>query len=685
MRQRNYRRLFENFAHSDSYRDFAFFAVNKILKPNLVVIFLISSSLVLAQEPYLSEVITNIAEELAANDSESDEVTTYIEKLFDLSEDPVKLNLADENEISRLFFLSDFQVKVLADYVQTTGKIISVYELANIPGFDDQAAKMLVPFIKLDIESNLNTDYNKLRNTLLTNISVKPGKNDTTLLGSPYKTLTKYKFTNGSLSGGFTCEKDAGEKLFSNKSPLPDFFSAHIGYKGGGFVRKLIIGDYSARFGQGTAINKTLRTALSLTAQGFMSARDEIKPYTSTDENNFYRGVAAEFSLKNLGVTLFFSRNQYDATLSLSPDTSELYIENFYRSGLHMTSGQLLKKDAVSEFLTGANLSYNLNSIKIGIVWLNNKFSYPLKPDKDIPENIFDFQGYSNRTYSVYYNSLIKKFLIFGELSIMESDKYAFVQGISFKPSDRLDINFLYRKYDAGYTSIHGKGPGNSTVTGNEHGITANFIFEAAKHLFISGGADIYCYPWLKYRCSSPSMGKRHEIRIKYMPAETLIIDASYNNRATMTDDSETNGIPELKLNTTNTIKASVRYAVTENLTLTTRGDYKIVNSTGNKGMLLLQDINYRFSTLPFTVWGRCCIFNTSGWDSRLYTYENDLLYSYSIPALSGRGLRSYIMVKWVLGYLAEIRMKYGLTSLIDNTTTTGERSEVKLQFRMRF
>jgi hypothetical protein len=108
------------------------------------------------------------------------------------------------------------------------------------------------------------------------------------------------------------------------------------------------VGDYSARFGQGTNINTGIRTGLSLIAPGYMSARDEIKPYTSTDENNFFRGVAAEFSIKNLAVSLFYSRNNIDATLGSLSGSSKDYIENFYIAGIHNTSSLLLKKDAIS-------------------------------------------------------------------------------------------------------------------------------------------------------------------------------------------------------------------------------------------------------------------------------------------------------------------------------------------------
>ena len=85
------------------------------------------------QESKLSEVIINIAEDLAASESDQEAAAAYIDLLYELAENPVNLNSANEDEIARLFFLSDFQVKALADYAHSTGRIISFNELAIYP------------------------------------------------------------------------------------------------------------------------------------------------------------------------------------------------------------------------------------------------------------------------------------------------------------------------------------------------------------------------------------------------------------------------------------------------------------------------------------------------------------------------------------------------------------------------
>lgn len=651
----------------------------------LLISIMLSEVTIFCQKENVTEVIADIAEELAADDSDPEAISLFIEQLHDLSINPVRINTGDESEISRLFFLSDFQIKAITDYIKYSGNILSVYEIAVIPGFDRQTAERMIPFISFSAGTSSHNDTIIRRNTLLTNLIIKPGDRDTASPGSQLKSLTKYRFTAGRFSAGFTSEKDPGEKFLTCSPPLPDFLSAYLSYSGKGIIRKLIVGDYSVRFGQGTNINTGIRTSLSLTSSGYMPGRDEIRPYTSTEENNFFRGAAAEFSLEKFSFSMFFSQNRIDATLGISADSTNSFVENLYTSGLHNTLSLLSKKDVLGLTAYGVNMTYNLKSVRLGILWTENRFNLPFCKDPDDPEELYLFEGKKNQIYSFYYNSQIGRILLSGELSFNDAVNIAIIQGVTLRPSDRLTINFLYRHYTPGFTAFAGKGPGSGTSTGNENGILGNFAFEAAKHLFISAGYDICYFPWLKYRCSFPSMAKREEIKLKYLPSENLTFDISFYMRSSMLDNQNENGIAGIERTRTQTFKCLIKYSLNDNLTFASRADYKIADPSGSKGVLLSQDIIYRFRQMPFTLWLRYCIFSTEDWDSRLYIYENDLLQSFSIPALSGRGERSYLMIKWDIGDTAEMRIKYGITSLIDSSVSRENKDELKLQFRIWF
>jgi len=632
----------------------------------------------------LAQTITNIAEQLSSDESDAEAAAIYVELLDELAENPVEINSGGEPELSRLFFLSDFQINAIIDHTLKTGSIVSVYEIASIPGFDRQTVELMIPFISLKpTEMNLPEKL-RFNNSIITNLAFKPGEDDTSMPGSQLKFLTKYKAAAGPFSAGFTAEKDPGEKCFSGSPPLPDFLSSYIAWSGKGALRKIIAGDYSARFGQGTNINTRMSTGVSLTAPGYMTGRDEIRPYTSADENNFFRGAATELSFKNFGLSLLFSHRKTDAS-AVAEDSGELYITSLYRSGLHNTGSSIMKKDVLPETFFGGNIYLNIPSVRIGMTWSESRFSIPLALAGSDPGDMYKFYGKRTGVVSAYYNSLVRRILLYGEISSDYSRDLAAVHGISIRPSDRLQISFLYRDYSPGFVSFHGRGPGSGSSTSNEKGLLGNFTFEAARYFYMSAGCDIVRFPWLKYSTGYPSMAMKQELRLRFVPDDKLSIEASYNLRHSMSDNDTERGLPGIEELTIRTFKAVFRYSPSGNLFVSTRIDYKTTDETGSHGMMLLQDLKYSFRQIPVTIWLRHSVFRTDDWNSRIYAYENDLLHSFSIPALSGDGSRSYIMAEWEIGNKAELRVKYGLTSTTDDTGLTEDKDEIKFQFRFWF
>jgi len=654
-----------------------------IKKYSYAILMSFLSFILSGQEADISETIRNIAEELSANDTDYENAAIFTEYLNSLYENPVRINSTDKNEVSRLFFLDDLQIKALIDYTTKTEGLVSIHELEVIKGFNKHITGMMKPFITFENESQVTGNSHKTRGKFISNAIIKPQTKDNSYAGSQWKLLSKYSISSGNITGGFTFEKDAGEKLINGTPPLPDFASAYIQYSGKQIIRKFIAGDFGVRFGLGTNVNTSFRTGFLANATTYMPARNEIKPYTSSDENNFFRGVAAEFALRDIGLTLFCSHHPVDATIEWSKDSSELFISNFYKSGLHNTASLLAKKDAVQETVTGINISYNLDNHRIGIGWSYDRLALPFGSTNDSPEYLFRLNNRMNSIFSLSYNSLLKQILLYGEISANDLNNAAVTQGITIRPSDRLNMNFLFRHYSPGFTAFHNNGPGRNPSAANEKGMTANFTFEAAKYLFISAACDFSIFPWLKYRSDFPSMAKRYEIRMKYSPDESLNIDISYLMNSVEKNESGATGIAGIEKNVSRTVKIQAKFSPYNNLTLASRLDYKYVNPSFSQGTLFLQDIIYNTGRGRFALWFRYCLFNTDDWDSRLYTYENDLLHSFSIPALSGKGSRTYLMIRWALWKNSEFRVKYGLSSLSLSDYSNNVKSELKIQFRL--
>lgn len=639
------------------------------------------SSAVKAQENINEKIISAIAEEISSQDENAADLESITDKIYELEINPVRVNLGSIRENGRLFFLSGNQINALTEYVNIHGKIISLHEISAINGFDSETAAMIAPFITFGESPHGQTSQSRwIRQTLLNNFSVKPGYEVRNSMGSQWKILSKYRIAAGSFSAGLTAEKDAGEKYFTGNPPGPDFFSGFLGYNGNGILREVIAGDYSAGFGMGAVINTGFRSGLSVAVPGVLTPACEIRPHTSAEENNFFRGIAITLGKGRFETTLFSSLNTVDATLN--SDSLNRSVRSLYTSGLHNTTTSVMKKDKLREFTWGVNASVFFRSFSAGVTVTQNNFSLPFSPDRSDPGDLNDFCGRRNSLAGLWYSAAAGRFIFSGEAATGPGLRPAVTQSVSFVPGDRISFSFLYRYYSPGFISFHGKGMFSGSAPSNEEAILGTLKYEAARYLFISAGSEIRNHPWAKYLTCFQSTSMRSEVRVNYIPRK-FSIEAVYRTGYSQHNLNVSTGVPGIRELKTHSVSLKAKYMSSERLSAAARSDIKICSSGVAPGMMLSSDLAWQSGITPVRVWFRHSLFSTGGWDTRIYAFENDLLDSFSIPALSGKGSRTYIMVEWKPVGQVMMRVKYGVTSEITDAGKWEFSDELKLQLKV--
>ena len=222
---------------------------------------------ILCQEQ--STPFTEAAEEILALSDEAD-LSSVLEELAGLKEAPVDINSGDEKEISRLFFLTEFQVMVLADHIRKNGKIETIYELALLPAFDRSTVTLMAPYISLrssDDQSGRGSGRTQMTVTATSRTGAATDGND------GIRSLMKLKHEQGRFTIGLTAENDPGEKFTLKKNPGCDFLSGYIEMDGRGMLKSVILGDYKLRMGEGLAFNSSQWMGSWLSAPSFVSGR----------------------------------------------------------------------------------------------------------------------------------------------------------------------------------------------------------------------------------------------------------------------------------------------------------------------------------------------------------------------------------------------------------------------------
>ena len=254
--------------------------------------------------------------ELLAETSEAEnfDLTTVFEQLYYFIDHPINLNFTDKEELQQLHLLNEFQINNLLGHIEKNGKLMTIYELQAIVGFELDVIQSILPFVKVnanfdsphismkDLLKNGNQElfirytrvleemegYSPIEDSIL---AANPNKR---YLGSPDKLYARYRFKFGTnVSFGITGEKDPGEEFFKGSQKQGfDYYSAHLYLRNIGKIKQLAIGDYQIMLGQGLTFWSGRAFGKSADVINIKKNPVGIKAYTSVDENLFMRGAA---------------------------------------------------------------------------------------------------------------------------------------------------------------------------------------------------------------------------------------------------------------------------------------------------------------------------------------------------------------------------------------------------------
>lgn len=677
-----------------------------------------SGKFILAQEK--SEVIQQRIEFIAEQlETEEIDLTNVIEQLNYYFDHPLNLNGATAEELEELNLLTSVQINDLLLHRKLFGKFISIYELQSLEYWDLQTIQLVLPFIRVDDKlDNLHlswkealdqgnyeaffryqttpeekTGYDKVPDSILqSSNSYYYGNSDR------YYSRLRYSYRTN-LSIGVTGEKDAGEQFFKGAQKNGfDFYSAHAFFKGGKYVKAVALGDYQVQIGQGLNLWSGYAFGKTADVTNVKKTATALKPYTSVDETRFMRGVAVDLGFKEFSLLNFASVKKVDASLisdSLYDDLE--FVSSINLSGLHRTNSEIEKKDALTEKIIGSNLRYRNRNFQIGVAGVYQ--GYDKDYNKSIqPYNQFDFRGKEMFSLSGDYSWVIRNFNFFGEASRSSySGAWANLHGVLFSLDSRASFSLLYRNYQRGYQTFYNTGFSEGSNTQNESGIYAGLKMKLSSAWSLNTYVDLFKFPWMKYQVDGPSEGHEIMIQPSYKPNKKLEIYGRFRQQLRQKNSRDSDGtVTELEDVVQRNYRLNVSYAVSEFFTFKSRIEYVTINRPSNEpeqGMIISQDILFKPKKLPFDLSLRYVLFDTDSYDSRIYSYENNALYVFAVPAYYYQGSRAYAMIRYSFLRHCDLWVRYGVF-IYNNRSSIGsgaeeiqgsKKSDITVQLRIKF
>lgn len=635
---------------------------------------------------------------------------TYLQELEHFRRNPLNLNTADADELKQLRIVTDLQIVNLISYRNLFGKLISIYELQAVPAWDVNTIRKLLPFVTAATPVLLAEEAGKRfsdgDHSLLLRVSQVLEKADgfdkstsgTKYLGSPQRIFFRYRYTyKNLLQFGLVGDKDAGEQFLKGaQSKGFDFYSFHLFARKIGIIQALALGDFSVNMGQGLIQWQGLAFKKSVDVMGVKRQSAVLRPYSSAGEFYFHRGAGITIRKGRIESTAFVSLRKLGGNFVADTVNNEDFISSFLTSGYHRTVSENEDRNNLTQTTFGGNVIYRSNKWHVGVNGIYYNFSLPIEKRNE-PYNLYAISGKQWYNFSVDYSYTYKNLHFFGEAAADRNFNKAFVNGLLLSVDPRVDISFVQRTIHMAYQSINGNAFTENTYPTNETGFYAGITIRPATGWRFDMYGDVYKFPWLKYLVDAPSHGKDYLAQFTYTPNKQVEVYTRFRNETKQSNQSDNISVTNfLATIPKQSWRTQVMYKISPALALRNRIELLWYDNKGvnkEKGFLTFFDFIYKPMMRPVSGVLRLQYFETDGYNSRIYAYENDVLYSYSIPAFSDKGFRYYLTLNYDLSKKLSFWLRWAQT-IYKNKVTVGSgldeiqgnrRSEAKIQARWLF
>lgn len=615
------------------------------------------------------------------------------DELTELSENPLNINTASREELSRLPFLTTSQIEDIQAYIYQYGGMKSLGELAMIESLDYEQIRLLPYFVYAgnDKEDKFPTikeigKYGKQVLTATLKIPFYRRQGDHgKYLGSPYKHWIRYQFHYSDyIKWGLAASQDAGEPFFSGRNKWGyDYSSFYFQIQKAHRLKNLTLGRYRLNFGMGLALNNNFGLGKLTTLYHLGQGNGRIRTHSSLSDANYLQGAAATIALtKDWDLSVFISYRKIDATLNKDTNT----IATIIKTGYHRTPKEMDKKHDASEILYGSHLNWFHNGFHAGLTAFHYQLDKALQPAEAIYRHYYP-KGKSFYNISADYGYISRRLTFQGETATGDCHALATIHSLSVLLTEELTLIALHRFYSYKYYSLFSNSFSEGSRIQNENGIYIGVNWSPSRQLTLMAYTDYAYFAWPNYLMPANAHAWDQFLSAAWTRNHWHIF-AQYRLKI---KNKTSLKVPSTDQYTQQRGRAAVTYAngpLSSKLQLDL-SDYKYGGHS--TGFMNSFEISYTYKNTFLT--GNFGYFHTGDYDSRLFIYEPGLLYQLSFPSFYGKGIRYSIMAKTTIIKNLQVTVKAGTTDYFDrNHISSGDQlihksaiTDLELQIRWKF
>ena len=522
--------------------------------------------------------------------------------LYALHDAPIDLNHTSDEELSQLYFLSPQQIDDILAYAGRH-PFESLYELRLIPSLTEYEIRDLLPFVQI-----------RNHKSEIINQKLYPRE---VFVRATHEVITRVDARNIEGMEGTDPMYVQGRYRFDYQRRVT--FGAQLRRPVGGVAKDLqygaylqlrditphlhtvVGGNFQASFGQGLVLAPVFHSGKSSYVSSVGMQQQGLRYYSSVDGEGLH-GVGATIR------HAFSSQTRLDASALYSMRRANDSTWHHYNR--HYFRGR-------NQAVIGASFRYNHG-------WF------------DAFGEVATTQNYKRFEEALNGEAINP---INGEAVNSPRWGLGVLVGSRFYPTQGLSLVALYRYYSPYFDNALGYAFSETSRINDENGGYLGFEITRWRNWRISGYGDVFYFSGYKYGLGDAvkTLGYDAMAEARYLRREWQL---SLRLRARQKGDA------------TYSTRAQFDWAQGA-WSLRTTAEANLVNQSPiTYGVNLAQDIAidltpYTVHHTPLSLRLRLQGFDAREWANRIYTYEHDVLYAFSIPATYGLGGRAYLCLRW--------------------------------------
>ncbi len=666
--------------------------------------------------------------ERLAEDSDDDlDYEDLLENYIFLSDNPVNLNSDEVARLLELHLINAFQYEELQKYRRYYGDFLFMEELEMVEGIDEQTFAILAPVVyvgkdltkdKVTLKKLARYGKHQLLGRYEQVLEPQQGyssysdeeilaKPNSRFLGSPQRYQLRYTYNyRNKVRAGFVLEKDPGELFFTDhvsdtvKALLGkqyhrgfDFVGFHLYAKDMGIVKAAVVGDYQMSWGQGLTMWSGMSFGKAGAGSSIMKQGRGLTPKSSASETLFMRGTAATLGRGPFSATMFYANRMIDANVSVADSLEEAeMVSSLQETGYHRTIGEIQDRHAIRQQVVGGHLAYAVAHFEVGYTlhhtWLNVPLQ--LKPSH---YNQYYFQGNRLTNQGLDLKYVKGKYAFFGEFAMSYNNDSTTIQqtqnpmafagliGMTVKPTGYLNFTVLYRNYGKAYQNLFSNAFGEGSRNQGQNGVYLGVEVAPAPYWNFLAYADQFRFTWLTSQVNAPSWGHDYYMRLSHSFSKKTSAYLQFRSKTKMKNSTDGMTFSHYPIfYTKNSVRFNISYGFNDFVfgNKVEGAHYRNDDGSNAYGYYLCQDIAYKPEGKSFNLTFRYALFDAQDYNARVYAYENDVLYAFSVPALYGKGMRVYLLGKLKVLDALTLYARIGSTFYTDRETISSGLTQIE-------